>query len=70
MSPVLSIERIAHLSDGRRLLRCGISVWPMTASGQNRKGSVRANLVRLPSGSGPVADILDRQLRATSRHGV
>src|SRR5262245_17053314 len=29
-------ERIAHLSYGGRLLRCGISVWLMTASGQKR----------------------------------
>jgi hypothetical protein len=35
-APVLSTERIAHLSYGTRLLRCGILVRPMTASRQTR----------------------------------
>ena len=39
MSPVLPAERIAYLSYGRSLLRCGISVRPMSQMGQNRKGS-------------------------------
>src|SRR5207253_10835701 len=30
MPPVLQTERIAHLSYGRRLLRCGISIPAMT----------------------------------------
>jgi hypothetical protein len=34
--PVLSIEMIAHLSYGRRLLRCEISIRPMSARDQNR----------------------------------
>src|SRR5215831_19351157 len=29
-------ERIAHLKCGRRLLRCGISIWPTTAVGHDR----------------------------------
>src|SRR5262249_19850904 len=29
-------DRIAHLSDGRRLLRCGISIWLMSARGHSR----------------------------------
>ena len=32
---VLPTERITHLNYGRRLLRCGISFWPMTAAGQS-----------------------------------
>jgi hypothetical protein len=36
MPPVLPTERIAHLSFGRRLLRCGISIRPMSAQGQFR----------------------------------
>ena len=32
-------ERIAHLSYGRRLLHCGISLRLMTAVGQNAKNS-------------------------------
>jgi hypothetical protein len=39
MPPVLLTERIAHLSYGRRLLRCGISTSLMTAVGQNAKNS-------------------------------
>jgi hypothetical protein len=34
--PALPTERIAHLG-GRRLLRCGISIRPMTAVGQSRQ---------------------------------
>jgi hypothetical protein len=34
--PVLQTERIAHLSYGRSLLRCGISIPAMTAVGQTR----------------------------------
>src|SRR5262245_51781527 len=40
--PVLSTERIPHLSYGRRLLHCGISIGPMSASGHWRTfGDVR-----------------------------
>ena len=34
MSPVLPAERIAYLSYGRSLLRCGISVRPMSQMGR------------------------------------
>ena len=52
---VLPTERIAHLSYDRRLLRCGISIRPMSQMGHNLKGSQRANLVRSTSvtGNGP-----------------
>src|SRR5262249_44467834 len=36
MPPVLPTERIAHLCYGRRLLRCGISIRPMSGLGQKR----------------------------------
>jgi len=35
MSPVLPAERIAYLSYGRSLLRCGISVRPMSQMGHS-----------------------------------
>ena len=35
MPPVLPAERVAHLSYGRRLLRCGISIQPMSQLGPN-----------------------------------
>src|SRR5262249_60677715 len=56
--PVLSTERIAHLSYGRRLLRCDISVGPMTALGQKRRGpSARADTAcPLCPESGQIAD--------------
>jgi hypothetical protein len=41
MPPVLPTERIAHLSCGRRLLRCGISVRPMSQLGHSRPGRAR-----------------------------
>src|SRR5262245_17784230 len=34
MPPVLSTERIAPTATDRRLLRCGISIQPMTAAGR------------------------------------
>jgi hypothetical protein len=37
VSPVLPTERIAHLSYGRRLLRCGISIRSMSVQGQSRR---------------------------------
>ena len=39
MPPVLPTERIAHLGYGRRLLRCGISIQPMSQLGQTAKDS-------------------------------
>jgi hypothetical protein len=39
MPPVLSTERIAHLSYGKGLLRCGISIPAKAAQGQTEKNS-------------------------------
>ena len=53
MPPVLSTERIAHLSYGRRLLRRGISTQLMTAVGHTRPW----RHVRVESALPPTSDI-------------
>jgi hypothetical protein len=48
MPPVLPAERVAHLSYGRRLLRCGISIQPMSQLGHSRRGRLLPVGGRLP----------------------
>jgi hypothetical protein len=46
---MLPAERIAHLSYGRRLLRCGISIPAVTGWGQVRAKKLRPGCVRCSS---------------------
>jgi hypothetical protein len=46
MSPVLPTERIAHLGGAGDLVRCGISMWPMSARGQKHELPRRSIAVR------------------------
>src|SRR5262249_9208387 len=54
---VLPTETRAHISYGRRRLRCGISVRPMTAPGQTRSLGRPLADVRITRGGGRRADI-------------
>jgi hypothetical protein len=61
---VLPTERIAHLGTG--LLRCGISVRPMTASGQILPPRNVRGMFVIPLKAAVKADIFVRPVRATS----
>jgi hypothetical protein len=74
---VLPTERIAHLSYGRRLLRCDISVRPMTALGRPRSFGDVDSMSALPPESGrrsafcdvaqvPARDIVQREMGVRS----
>src|SRR6266404_9261087 len=47
MPPVLLTERIAHLSYGRRLLRCGISTAPMSRWRHPRPRRTKPHVIHL-----------------------
>src|SRR5262249_1394058 len=46
--PVLPTEKIAHLSYDRRLLRCGISIRPLTAMGHQRPRLLMPRVLECP----------------------
>ncbi len=48
VTPVLPIERIAYLHTGTRLLRCGISIWPLSAGGHFRRTDTPDQFVACP----------------------
>src|SRR5262245_10365022 len=62
MSPVLPTERIAHLCGAADLLRCGISIRPTSAMGQERRIGAVSNISALPPRADVGADIVERPL--------
>jgi hypothetical protein len=63
---VLPTERIAHLSYGRRLLRCGILIRHMTGVGQIRPPRALGGMSVIPPKAVANADIFVRPGRANS----
>ena len=65
-----SRSTVVSCTDAKRkalTLHCEISIRPMTALGQKRRGSERANVVRFAPESGHIADGSRRPLRANGR---
>jgi hypothetical protein len=67
MSPVLPTERIAHLTYGWRLLRCGISTRLMTAVGHLRQISTLPTLSECPLRSGRGQSSATQQINASAK---